>query len=140
MLKMITNQISGPTVFLKVLHSLVPINKYNLRFWKMQQDWKCCPLASCEIIIDLKIGLNPESTFYKLSSFLLSLAKWLSGEESTCHCRRHKRLGFDLWARKILWRRQHQSTLVFLPGKSHGQRSLASYSPWGCKRVGHDSA
>ena len=26
-------------------------------------------------------------------------------------------------------------TPVFLPGKSHGQRSLASYSPWGCKRV-----
>ena len=24
---------------------------------------------------------------------------------------------------------------LFLPGKSHGQRSLASYSPWGCKRV-----
>ena len=22
---------------------------------------------------------------------------------------------------------------VFLPGKSHGQRSLAGYSPWGCK-------
>jgi len=29
-------------------------------------------------------------------------------------------------------------TLVFLPGKFHGQRNLAGYSPWGCKRVGHD--
>ena len=27
---------------------------------------------------------------------------------------------------------------VFLPGKSHGQRSLAGYSPWGCIRVGHN--
>ena len=27
---------------------------------------------------------------------------------------------------------------VFLPGKSHGQRSLVDYSPWGCKSVGHD--
>lgn len=26
---------------------------------------------------------------------------------------------------------------VFLPGKSHEQRSLVVYSPWGCKRVGH---
>ena len=26
----------------------------------------------------------------------------------------------------------------FLPGKSHGQRSLMGYSLWGCKRVGHD--
>ena len=28
----------------------------------------------------------------------------------------------------------------FLPGKSHGQRSLAGYSPWGCKRIGWDLA
>ena len=27
---------------------------------------------------------------------------------------------------------------VFLPGKFHGQRSLVGYSPWSCKRVGHD--
>ena len=31
------------------------------------------------------------------------------------------------------WRRAWQPTLVFLPGESHGQRSLASCSPWGCK-------
>ena len=29
-------------------------------------------------------------------------------------------------------------TPVFLPGKSHGLRSLVGYSPWGCQRVGHD--
>ena len=28
-------------------------------------------------------------------------------------------------------------SLVFFPEKSHGQRSLEIYSPWGCKRVGH---
>ena len=32
---------------------------------------------------------------------------------------------FDPWAGKIPWRRAWQSTLVFLPGESHGQRSLA---------------
>ena len=31
------------------------------------------------------------------------------------------------------WRRKWQATPVFLPGKPHGQRSLAGYSPWGCK-------
>ena len=30
------------------------------------------------------------------------------------------------------------TTPVSLPGKSHGRRSLVDYSPWGCKRVGHD--
>ena len=38
---------------------------------------------------------------------------------------------FDLWVRKIPWRRAWQPTLVFLLGEFHGQRSLASYSPWG---------
>ena len=34
---------------------------------------------------------------------------------------------------KILWRRKWQPTPVFLPGKSHGQKSLVSDSPWGSK-------
>ena len=33
----------------------------------------------------------------------------------------------------IPWRRKWQPTLIFLPGDSHGQRSLAGYSPWGHK-------
>ena len=44
-----------------------------------------------------------------------------------------KRLGFDPWVRKIPWRRKWQPTPVFLPGKSHRQRSLVGYSPWGHK-------
>ena len=35
---------------------------------------------------------------------------------------------------KIPWRRAWPPTPVFLPGESHGQRSLAGYSPWGCKQ------
>ena len=31
------------------------------------------------------------------------------------------------------WRRKRQPTPVLLPGKSHGQRSLAGYSPKGCR-------
>ena len=42
-----------------------------------------------------------------------------------------------LEVRKIPWRRKWQPTPVFLPGESHGQRSLAGYSPWGRKRAGH---
>ena len=36
---------------------------------------------------------------------------------------------------EILWGRKWQPTAVFLPGKSHGQRSLAGYSPWGHKEL-----
>ena len=51
-------------------------------------------------------------------------------KESTCQCRR---LGFDPWVRKIPWKWKWQLTLVFLPGESHGQRSLVGYSPWSRK-------
>ena len=47
--------------------------------------------------------------------------------------RRYKRPEFDLWVGKIPWRRKWQSTLVFLPGKFHGQRILVGYRPCGCK-------
>ena len=33
-------------------------------------------------------------------------------------------------------RRKWQPTPVILPGEFHGQRSLAGYSPWGCKESG----
>ena len=42
-------------------------------------------------------------------------------------------VGSDPWVRKIFWKRKQQPTPVFLPGKSHGQRSLVGYSPWGHK-------
>ena len=45
---------------------------------------------------------------------------------------------FNPWIAKMPWRRKWQPTPVFLPGKSHGQKSLAGYSPWGRKGVGHD--
>ena len=43
------------------------------------------------------------------------------------------RPGFALWVGKIPWRRKWQSTPALLPGKSHGQRILIGYSPWGRK-------
>ena len=53
-----------------------------------------------------------------------------SGKESVCQVR-------DVWfepqLRKIPWSRKWQPTPVFLPGKPHRQRSLAGYSPRGCK-------
>ena len=64
-------------------------------------------------------------------------SQWLSSEESTCQCRRYR---FDTCVRKIPWRRKWQPTAVFLSGKSHGQRSLVAYIPWGHKKVGHDLA
>ena len=55
---------------------------------------------------------------------------WLSGKESACQCRRHRRREFSPWVRKIPWRKNWQSAPVFLPGKFHGQRSLVGYNSW----------
>ena len=63
----------------------------------------------------------------------LELPRWHSGKEPACQRRRHMRRRFDLWVRRIPWRREWQPTPVFLPGESLGQRSLAGYSPWGHK-------
>ena len=79
---------------------------------------------------------QPCWTSFKLHCSL----RWHSGKECACQCRTCKRHGFDPWVGKIPWSRQWQPTPVFLPGKSHGQRSLAGYSPWGCKRAGHNWA
>ena len=72
--------------------------------------WLCCP---------------PTSSHQKEHSW----AGELVGSASQCW--RHKRHGFDPWVRKIPWRKAWHPTPVFLPGESHGQRSLAGCSPWG---------
>ena len=68
---------------------------------------------------------------------VVALPWWLSGKESACQCRRCR---FDPWIGRIPWRRKRQPTPGFLPGKSHGQRSLSGHSPWGPKRVRHHLA
>ena len=47
----------------------------------------------------------------------------------------------ETWVRSLGWEdpleKERPPTPVFLPGESHGQRSLVGYSPWG-RRVRHD--
>ena len=48
----------------------------------------------------------------------------------------------EMWVRSLGQadppEKEWQPTLIFLPRKFHAQRSLVCYSPWSCKRVGHD--
>ena len=60
------------------------------------------------------------------------------GKELTCQCRRHKRCGLDPWVgREDPLEKEMQPAPVFLPGESHGQQSLAGYSPRGCRELKH---
>ncbi|CAI9163732.1 unnamed protein product [Rangifer tarandus platyrhynchus] len=73
--------------------------------------------------------LTPRIYRYITRKGVLRIPWWLRCKE----CLQCGRPGFDLAVRKIPWRRRRQPTPVFLPGKSHGWRSLAGYSPWGLK-------
>ena len=75
----------------------------------------------------------PHTWLWKLINIHVSyrLPRWLKGKEPTCQCRRQ---GLYPLVRKIPWRRKWHPAPVFLPGKSHRQRNLVGYSPWGCKQ------
>ena len=65
----------------------------------------------------------------------MGLPRWLSGKESVCQCRRCKRGRFSPWVGNIPWSKKWLPTPVFLPGKFHGQTSLAGYRPWDHKEL-----
>ena len=52
-----------------------------------------------------------------------------------CQCRRHRRHEVNPWVGKIPWWKKWQPIPVFLPVKTHGQRSLAGYSPLSYKEL-----
>ena len=58
----------------------------------------------------------------------ISIPRWLSGKESPCQ---YRRCGFNPGVKKMPSSRKWQPTLVFLPGKSHGQRNLEGSSQRG---------
>ena len=82
------------------------------------------------------------TSIYRLSSprdLDLNLARdsshhpwWLRWSSIGLQCERPR---LNPWVGKISWRRKWQATPVFLPGESHGQRSLTGYSSWGCKEL-----
>ena len=59
------------------------------------------------------------------SKIISGLPWWLSGKESACQCRKPR---VSPWVGKIPSRSNWQRIPVFLPGKSHGPRSVPGYS------------
>ena len=91
--------------------------------------------SECKSMCPLTYLILVFSLMHTFLLIFIGYPRWLSGKESTCQC---GRWWFNPWLRKIPWRRKWQPPPIFLPGKSHGQRSLAGYSPWGHKRVRHN--
>ena len=131
-------------------------NKMQLR-WSRKPPWKGCQLNQAlkswmwaltrgggNVRKSRKRGkgfldIYPRSTYMtqKRTAKRENRTKWMyvtpRWQRAHLQCRRHKRCGFDPWVGKIALRRKWQPASVFLPGESHGQRSLAGYNPWGRK-------
>ena len=106
----------------------------TVKFFPFKEDF-CWLLWGFWCLFQLKITLSHfQDLNFGVSSRESGLPWGFSGKECACQCRRP---GFDPWVRKIPWRRKWQPTPVFLPGKPHGQRSLAGYSP--CDRTDSDT-
>ena len=108
--------------------SLIYFTQYDNLYYRPLLNWPGIKIANKNISKILR-GVNLE---VQNNSVFKGYLRCLSGKESFCQCKRHRRCGFDPWVGKIPWRRKWQPTPIFLPGKSHGQRSLEGYSPQGC--------
>ena len=85
-------------------------------WWECKMTWTDEPTLTCH--------RHPESRVYLR---VHSRGPW-------CHMSHgFGQMWLDPWVRKIPWRRKWQPTSLFLPGKSHGQRSLVDYCRWGHK-------
>ena len=74
-------------------------------------------------------GFKCEYEYINICEYVQGFPGDSAGKERVCQCRIGRRCGFDLCIRKIPWSRKWYTTLVFLAGKPHGQRSLVGYSP-----------
>ena len=131
---------SVPGLFKMICDGWDTFSNYDLlclKGWNTSETHFKTRLKGWNVFETLPDSLRPfliEDTFPKLLDCLGPL-EWASLVAQTVRifllCGRP---GFNSWVRKIPWRREGQSTLVFLPGKSHGQR-LAGYSPWSHKEL-----
>ena len=119
-------------------------NLSKLRKLMMNREaWPCCSQWGRRGL-DTTERLNSTGSYYKILAVfpvLYNISLWLilyivgfpggsDSKESACNA---GDLGSIPGLRRSPWRREWQPTPVFLPGKFHGQRNLAGYSPWGCK-------
>ena len=98
------------------------------------RDWTHCslhfPHYRAYSLLLSHLG-NPRQSMHIGNWFRIGFPDGASAKEHTCQCRRCQIFGLDPWVGEISWRWSWQPTPIFLPGESHGQKSLACYSPWG---------
>ena len=103
--------VNPPTLFFfsVVLVVLAPFSSHV--------NFRVCPYLQNRLLVMILMGFPSDSVVKNLLAMreMQEMGVWSLGREDP-------------------WRRAWQPTPVFLPGESHGQRSLAGYSPWGQKQ------
>ena len=89
--------------------------------------FECFPVQRMPRVLLLKLACKVTNRYTSPKGFPGGTAV----KNSSCNTGDAGDLG-SIWPGKIPWRKEWQPTPVFLPGKSHGQRNLAGYSPWCC--------
>ena len=89
--------------------------------------------SSSALIYVLECFTELRGTFYFLDYQFTGPPRWRSYKESACQCRKMQEMWVQYPGGKIPWSRNWHATPVLLPGKFHGQRSLAGYSSQGHK-------
>jgi len=107
----------------------------NKREWQYETSSRENQLQNINRVAELNLLSSIDDIVYLDMGLILTSASQLVlvVKEPICQCRRCKRHKFNPWIQKMPWRRACQPTTIFLPGKFHGQRTLASYNPQGGK-------
>ena len=106
-----------------------------LGFWNQTEEAKDGKPALQAWLPRSAFQLPINIIFGKLTNSLICLGSWASQVAPVVKNPPANAgdVGFDPWVGKIPWRRKWQPTPGFLPGASHGRRSLVGSSPWGHK-------
>jgi len=95
-------------------------------------DWPKFFVNPCKRLNIIKCCIKNKLIFICFHEFPHSSVNKESAYDAGIHLQCRKPW-FDSWVQRIFWKKKWQPTPVFLPGKWHGQRSLAGYSSWSCK-------
>ena len=109
--------------------------------------WVCIGVQQCETLPGI---FSWNVLDYLVNSSLLTIAlcelildgisRWLGDKESAYPMQGVHEMQVQSLEWEDPWRRKWQPTPIFLPGKSHGQKSLTGHSSWGSQRIKHDWA
>ena len=124
----------SPTAFCTVILASL-VNLTTLVFMWLITPYDCCINQTLPQKAYLK---NVPKGFFMKPIVLTGFLWWLNGKNLPAM--QEKQVWFLGWEDPLEKETVTYSTPVLSPGKSHGQRKMEAYSPWGCERVGHDLA